>query len=178
MSNEHNKAHAVPQGWTDADSDAARLALELECLLLDTETLSVVSKWWASANEALELHRQRLATLAAPSQEPAVPQGNDQAWTLAAKVREALDRKACPGYYMDVAVEAVVHNYTPAAPSQGPVTDEYAGVIAWVGDKQCKRVITEGAIKHEHTPGVAMRNAAHQCVQEVIITAQREKDGK
>ena len=61
------------------------------------------------------------ATPAAPSQEPAVPQGNDPAWTLAAKVREALDRKACPGYYMDVAVEAVVHNYAPAAPSQ-PVT--------------------------------------------------------
>ena len=71
---ERPAAPAVPQGWTDADSDAARLALELECLLLDTETLSVVSKWWASANEALELHRQRLATLAAPSQ-PAVPQG-------------------------------------------------------------------------------------------------------
>lgn len=68
MSNKHNNAPAVPQGWTDADSDAARLALELECLLLDTETLSVVSKWWASANEALELHRQRLATPAAPSQ--------------------------------------------------------------------------------------------------------------
>ena len=61
---------AVPQGWTDADSDAARLALELECLLLDTENLSVVSKWWASANEALELHRRRLATPAAPSQDP------------------------------------------------------------------------------------------------------------
>ena len=67
---ERPAAPAVPQGWTDADSDAARLALELECLLLDTETLSVVSKWWASANEALELHRQRLATPAAPSQEP------------------------------------------------------------------------------------------------------------
>ena len=61
---------AVPQGWTDADADAARLNLELECLLLDTENLSVVSKWWASANEALELHRRRLATPAAPSQDP------------------------------------------------------------------------------------------------------------
>lgn len=66
MSNEHNSAPAVPKGWTDADSDSARLALELECLLMDTKDLSVVSKWGASANEALELHRQRLAATTAP----------------------------------------------------------------------------------------------------------------
>lgn len=46
--------------WTNADSDAARLALELECLLMDTKDTAVVSKWWQSANEALELHRARL----------------------------------------------------------------------------------------------------------------------
>lgn len=44
-----------------AQADAHRLALELECLLLDTKDLSVVSKWWASANEALELHRNRVS---------------------------------------------------------------------------------------------------------------------
>mgnify|MGYP003595016974 CR=1 FL=1 len=64
---QHNNAPAVPQGWTDADSDAARLALELECLLMDTKDLSVVSKWWGSANDALELHRQRLAATPAPA---------------------------------------------------------------------------------------------------------------
>lgn len=48
-------------GWTDADADAARLALELECLLLDTKDTAAVSRWWASANEALDLHRARLA---------------------------------------------------------------------------------------------------------------------
>ncbi len=69
--NEHNNAPAVPQGWTDADSDAARLALELECLLMDTKNLSVVSKWWDSANDALELHRQRLAATLAPAPAPA-----------------------------------------------------------------------------------------------------------
>lgn len=51
---------SVPEGWTDADSDAARLALELECLLMDTKDTAAVSRWWASANEALELHRQRM----------------------------------------------------------------------------------------------------------------------
>lgn len=49
------------EGWTDADADAARLALELECLLLDTKDTASVSRWWASANEALDLHRARLA---------------------------------------------------------------------------------------------------------------------
>ena len=32
---------------------AKRLALELECLLLDTKDTAAVSKWWDSANEAL-----------------------------------------------------------------------------------------------------------------------------
>ena len=32
---------------------AKRLALELECLLLSCEETSVVSKWWASAHQAL-----------------------------------------------------------------------------------------------------------------------------
>ncbi len=59
---------AAPDQWTDADSDAARLALELECLLLDTKDTAIVSKWWDSAHDALELHRQRLAAPIAPAQ--------------------------------------------------------------------------------------------------------------
>ena len=101
---ERPAAPAVPQGFTfeqlaDACAEAGVSDSKFEAIVLSLKA----------------------ATPAAPSQEPAVPQGNDPAWTLAAKVREALDRKACPGYYMDVAVEAVVHNYAPAAPSQ-PVT--------------------------------------------------------
>lgn len=49
-----------PVQWTDADADAARLALELEALLMDTKDLAVVSRWWDSGHDALELHRQRL----------------------------------------------------------------------------------------------------------------------
>ena len=43
----------------DADiySVAGKLALELECLLIDTKDLSVVSKWWDSAHDALEQWR-------------------------------------------------------------------------------------------------------------------------
>ena len=51
----------APDGWTEADADAARLAMELECLLLDTKDTVAVSRWWKSANEALDLHRARLA---------------------------------------------------------------------------------------------------------------------
>ena len=53
--------HPAPDGWTEADADAARLAMELECLLLDTKDTAAVSRWWKSANEALDLHRARLA---------------------------------------------------------------------------------------------------------------------
>ena len=73
-----DQAATGPQGWTDADSDAARLALELECLLMDTKDLSVVSKWWGSANDALELHRQRLAATPAPA--PAQEAGLTDGW--------------------------------------------------------------------------------------------------
>ena len=48
--------------WTDADADAARLAMELECLLTDKDVpMPALSRWWDSAHEALELHRKRMA---------------------------------------------------------------------------------------------------------------------
>lgn len=53
-----------PVAWSDADADAARLAMELEALLLSCNDTAAVSKWWDSAHDALELHRQRLKALA------------------------------------------------------------------------------------------------------------------
>lgn len=56
-------AEAVRDGWSDADADAARLALELECLLTDKDVpMPALSRWWDSAHEALELHRARFRT--------------------------------------------------------------------------------------------------------------------
>lgn len=56
-------AEAVRDGWTDAEADAARLALELECLLTDKDVpMPALSRWWDSAHEALELHRARFRT--------------------------------------------------------------------------------------------------------------------
>ena len=39
-------------------SQAHRLALELECLLLDTKDNAVVSKWWDSGMEALSKYQE------------------------------------------------------------------------------------------------------------------------
>ena len=64
---------AQPAGWTSADADASRLALELECMLTDKDVPTpTVSRWWDSAHEALELHRQRLRDVAAAPASPAV----------------------------------------------------------------------------------------------------------
>ena len=54
-------AEPVQEPWTDADADAARLAMELEALLLSCKDTAAVSRWWDSAHDALELHRQRLS---------------------------------------------------------------------------------------------------------------------
>ena len=48
-------SHYDRQAKRLADEEAAahRLALELECLLLDTKDTAAVSKWWDSAHDAL-----------------------------------------------------------------------------------------------------------------------------
>ena len=40
-----------------AAAHAKRLALELECLLLETKDTAAVSKWWDTAMEALNNYR-------------------------------------------------------------------------------------------------------------------------
>lgn len=58
----------------DLYSIAGRLALELECLLMDTKDMSVVSKWWDSAHEALEQWRSFHSAPVQPvKQEPVIP---------------------------------------------------------------------------------------------------------
>ena len=60
----------------DFFTPGARLALELECLLLDTRNDAVQSRWWDTAHEALGQWRQAVwameAADAAP-QQPAAP---------------------------------------------------------------------------------------------------------
>lgn len=52
------KVDYLADGMRDVFQSANRLALELECLLLDTKDTAAVSKWWDSANEALEQWRE------------------------------------------------------------------------------------------------------------------------
>ena len=47
----------------DYFADACRLALELECLLLDCKDTAITAKWWESAHEALEQHRQLIVAM-------------------------------------------------------------------------------------------------------------------
>jgi hypothetical protein len=48
----------------------------------------------------------------------------DEAWALAQKVRAALDRKSCPGVYLDLAVDAVCQHWpAPTPPAEPPVTE-------------------------------------------------------
>ena len=49
----------------DFFTPGARLALELECLLLDTRNDAVQSRWWDSAHEALEQWRQAVRAMEA-----------------------------------------------------------------------------------------------------------------
>ena len=55
---------AEREACADAESDAGRLALELECLIISSD-MPTVSRWWESANEALDLHRSRLDAIGA-----------------------------------------------------------------------------------------------------------------
>lgn len=48
----------LAKAMRDVFPAAHRLALELECLLLDTKDTAVVSKWWDSAHDALEQWRE------------------------------------------------------------------------------------------------------------------------
>lgn len=49
----------------DFFTPGARLALELECLLLDTRNDAAKSRWWDSAHEALDQWRQAVRAMEA-----------------------------------------------------------------------------------------------------------------
>ena len=57
LSRAANELDAAERQRDTAWAQAHRLALELECLLLDTKDIAVVSKWWDSGMEAIEEYR-------------------------------------------------------------------------------------------------------------------------
>ena len=54
--------HPPAPSVVDAFPQAHRLALELECLILDCKDNVAVSRWWDSANEALDQWREFCTT--------------------------------------------------------------------------------------------------------------------
>ena len=54
---ETERALSLRNQVADLHSKGHRLALALECLLMDTKDTAVVSKWWDEAHEALEQWR-------------------------------------------------------------------------------------------------------------------------
>lgn len=67
------KRDALAADIRDIFPAAHRLALELECLLLDTKDTAVMSKWWDSAHEALEQWREFLREDANKATAPPAP---------------------------------------------------------------------------------------------------------
>lgn len=86
---------------TDVDffTPGARLALELECLLLDTRDAAVQSRWWDSAHEALDQWRQAVRAMEAaidaaqPEASTALEQADDHAH-ICSKLAEQYKRDA------------------------------------------------------------------------------------
>ena len=104
--------------------EALKLAYDVLKNIAENATTPYEDDWCgAEAEEVLPSIKEALAQ---PAQEPVA-----EAYALADKVRIELDKKCCPGAYMNVAWEAVVTNYRdltraspPAAQPPLPVQPE------------------------------------------------------
>jgi hypothetical protein len=65
LSAEAEASRRAPTKEVDFFTPGSRLALELECLLMDTRNDAAKSRWWASAHEALEQWRQAVRAMEA-----------------------------------------------------------------------------------------------------------------
>jgi hypothetical protein len=63
LSAETEASRRTPTKEVDFFTPGARLALELECLLMDTRNDAAQSRWWDSAHEALEQWRQAVRAM-------------------------------------------------------------------------------------------------------------------
>lgn len=192
---EAKAAPAVPQGVLEALRDAfcvcssVSVSRDRKIVREGCTLYAQTEEWcnWAENEVAPKIRAaiELVATTATPSQEPVrltdrqfdlICQAIDKADTITMEGDYMMDSDDCIGVVRVMQALFSIAALREKELESATLTDEYAGVIAWIGDKQCKRVLTENAIKHEHTPGVAMRNTAHQCVQEVILAALQEKE--
>ena len=54
LEDDGRREQPMPERLADVEAAGHRLALELECLLMDTKDLPTVSRWWASGMEAMD----------------------------------------------------------------------------------------------------------------------------
>lgn len=90
------------------------LKIALEALKRATNYDPVIARAITAIKEALAQPEQELA---------------DIPYILADKVREALDRQACPDAFMRIAYESIIKNYT-TPPQRKPLTPDQAFAIA------------------------------------------------
>lgn len=131
-----------------ADQDvfavAHRLALELECLLLDTKDTVSVSKWWDSAHEALEQWRQ-YANVATPN--------------LAAEVERLTAELSAARHSEQVAYE----NFAVMTDQRDTLLVQRDGMLAALQD-------ISGLSKANPTDPVLCANLAHQIAARAIAS--------
>jgi hypothetical protein len=53
LEDDGRREQSMPERLADIESAGHRLALELECLLLDTKYLPIQSRWWSTALDAV-----------------------------------------------------------------------------------------------------------------------------
>ena len=77
---------AGTQRLLDVEAAGHRLALELECMLLDTKDLPTVSRWWESGMQALE-EWQRMFPYNGPRLGGGLRWGSSMAWCCGCRSR-------------------------------------------------------------------------------------------
>jgi hypothetical protein len=131
-------------------SVAGRMALELECLLLDTKDLSVVSKWWDTGMESLQAYRdyiwsithgkEEIIALAQPEQEPVwtIEECDRTAKTLR-YIQGIAERGECRAMREDESLEQFLLLYVQKLEKQQDIKTQTVRVLT----EQCATLIQE-----------------------------------
>jgi hypothetical protein len=150
-------------------------ALERDDLTLD-ECWDVLASGWAKVHGRSErqMVMQIMALLASQPTAPASKSATNMgAHALANELAQAVsaDEADPDGHDMSAGLfgpsvskwlRKVAGEYLSKLAAPVASTD-FAGVLAWIGDKQCKVLITQSEIAHEREPGFELSRAASQC---------------
>ncbi len=125
----------------DLLSVSHRLALELECLLLDTKDMAAVSRWWDSANEALDAWRSVRDSIAAAAEAQQAGPNTGHADMVNRAFQDGINS----GYAQAMMDEMARHRQAePALPANKTHGDSHAW-LAWalhIIRERCPDVLT------------------------------------